>query len=191
MNLNNSILAVGFALAAAGFPFSASARQIAPAPAPAAPIDVVTEGVGVTNYVVMLKSYDKQLFKTGKAQLTAKGEQALNGLATELRDVDYRIIDVAGHTDPTGSPAANRALAHQRATTIRTFLAKHGINAGRIFTDAQPIHGFGKCTGDRGKTLRECLAPDRSADVKVLARAVVQMRVTDTVFDQIEPVSAQ
>ncbi len=46
----------------------------------------------------------------------------------------------------------------------------------------------GKCAGEKGEAQLKCFAPDRSADVKVLASAVVQVIVDETVFDRLERV---
>jgi|GEM_PF-2705558 len=181
-----SILATGIALAALSSPFTAGAQQTVPAPATYVP---VAESITVADYMALLKSYDKTLFASGKAELTAQGAQDLDGLAAALRTVDYRIINIAGHADPTGSEPYNAVLASRRANAVRAHLIKRGINAARIFADATPIVAFGQCVDTTGAVLQECLAADRSADVKVLAKAVVEVREINTIFDRVEPVS--
>lgn len=43
-------------------------------------------------------------------------------------------IEVAGHTDSTGSEALNERLSKARAEAIRAMLVKHGVEAARIRT---------------------------------------------------------
>jgi OmpA-OmpF porin, OOP family len=183
------LTAITVALAASSLPFSALAQQSAPKAAAGVEVPVA-EAIDVTDYQILLKSYGKTLFQSGTAQLSAPGEKALDQLAAALRKIDYRMVDIAGHADPTGSGPYNMQLAKARAAAVRTYLAKRGVNAQRIFTDARPIHAMGKCASEKGEALMNCLAPDRSADVKVLAKASVEVTVTETMFDRVEPVSA-
>lgn len=44
------------------------------------------------------------------------------------------LVRVVGHTDATGSDAINDPLSHQRAETVRNFLADRGVSASRIST---------------------------------------------------------
>ena len=182
-----SSLAIGLTLTALNLPLTALARQYESAPAASMPSDAVAEDVSVTDYLMLIKAYDQELFHSGQARLTANGQRELDRLAADLRAVDYRIVDITGHADPIGSVRRNEDLANKRAAAVRAYLVKRGIDGSRIFTDAQPIDTAGHCAGDRGSALRGCVAPDRSADVKVLASAVVE--VTNTTFDQIMPVS--
>ena len=41
-------------------------------------------------------------------------------------------IQVRGHTDSTGSAAANQTLSEQRAASVRDYLRDHGVNAGEV-----------------------------------------------------------
>ena len=52
-------------------------------------------------------------------------------------------VDVAGHTDWIGTDAYNQALSERRATAVKDYLVRKGIDAGRIRTyaygESQPV----------------------------------------------------
>ena len=71
------------------------------------------------------------LFETGSAAI---GEpETLDGT---IRVINERFaggrIQVRGHTDSTGSAAANQTLSEQRAASVRDYLRDHGVNASEI-----------------------------------------------------------
>lgn len=45
---------------------------------------------------------------------------------------EARRVEVQGHTDNVGDPAANRALSQRRADMVRTYLTAHGIAEDRV-----------------------------------------------------------
>jgi outer membrane protein OmpA-like peptidoglycan-associated protein len=71
------------------------------------------------------------LFETGSAAI---GEpETLDGT---IRVVNERFargrIQVRGHTDSTGSAAANQTLSEQRAASVRDYLRDHGVDATEV-----------------------------------------------------------
>lgn len=71
-------------------------------------------------------------FDLDSARLTADGYRLLHQIAAQLlRQPDLR-IEVAGHTDSTGSSKHNRALADRRAGVVRDFLVAAGVATSRI-----------------------------------------------------------
>jgi OOP family OmpA-OmpF porin len=190
MKARNHVLAVSLAVAALGLPFAANAKTPVYGVAAPSPIGVVTDRFSVGDYPVMIKSYDETRFHPGKAQLTAQEKTQLREFASAMHNMNYRIIDIAGHADPVGSAPRNRRLADERAAAVRAYLVARGLDSQRIFTEAQPVRAYGRCAGGHGRAQRECLAPDRSADVKALANAVEQVSINDVSFGQIEPAAA-
>ena len=73
------------------------------------------------------------LFDVGSATLSGPARETLDGLA---RGIQKRfatvLIQVRGHTDATGSPAANQTLSEQRASNVAGYLATRGIDRSRL-----------------------------------------------------------
>lgn len=68
-------------------------------------------------------------FETGTNSLTADSKYQLNDLAEILKKYPNLRIEVSGHTDNVGDPAANRALSQQRADVVKAYLLAQGIGA--------------------------------------------------------------
>lgn len=82
-------------------------------------------------------------FQTGSAALTADSRYELDNLVTAMTAYPSIVIEVAGHTDNVGDPAANLALSGQRAASVVKYLTDRGIGAGRLrpkgYGDAKPV----------------------------------------------------
>lgn len=77
-------------------------------------------------------------FDTGSAVIAPISQSLLDNLAAVARRCDQYAIRIAGHTDNTGDPAANRALSQARANAVRDYLAGKGVAADRL-----TAQGFG------------------------------------------------
>jgi outer membrane protein OmpA-like peptidoglycan-associated protein len=51
-----------------------------------------------------------------------------------LKEYNKTILEVAGHTDNTGSDQYNQALSERRAQSVAQYLESHGVNAQRVMT---------------------------------------------------------
>jgi len=71
-------------------------------------------------------------FASGSARLLPESMQVLDSIADDLLDNPDLAIEVAGHTDNTGSAATNRRLSKQRAEAVRAYLIDKGIAAERL-----------------------------------------------------------
>jgi outer membrane protein OmpA-like peptidoglycan-associated protein len=82
---------------------------------------------------------DKVQFEVGKAELLEVSFPLLNDVAAMLKDnAQIETLQVEGHTDSTGSPAANRKLSSDRAESVRSYLIKQGVAKARLVSK-----GFG------------------------------------------------
>jgi outer membrane protein OmpA-like peptidoglycan-associated protein len=73
------------------------------------------------------------LFDVGSATVSSPAKETLNGLARGLqRRFPTVPIQVRGHTDATGSAAANQTLSEQRAANVASYLATQGIDRARL-----------------------------------------------------------
>ena len=85
---------------------------------------------------------DNVSFDTGKSSLRAQSNKALDELAELLTLKKKMKIEIAGHTDNVGLPAANQKLSEERAGTVRAYLLKKGIAADRVIAKGYGIRSL-------------------------------------------------
>ena len=73
-------------------------------------------------------------FATNSADLNAGFFEVLNSVGLVLKEFDKTVIEVAGHTDSTGSTEYNQQLSERRANAVASYLKTRGILADRIIT---------------------------------------------------------
>jgi outer membrane protein OmpA-like peptidoglycan-associated protein len=82
-------------------------------------------------------------FATNSAGLNAEFFEVLDSVALVVNEFDQTVIEVAGHTDSTGSDAYNQTLSEQRAGAVSTYLQRRQVRADRIITvgmgEARPV----------------------------------------------------
>lgn len=71
-------------------------------------------------------------FDTGRATLRPESAATLDQVALLLRQQPQLRLLVVGHTDDTGSRAANQALSQQRAESVRDAIVGRGIAPSRL-----------------------------------------------------------
>lgn len=83
------------------------------------------------------------LFDTGKATIQPSSAATLSLIADMLKANPDVSLEIEGHTDNVGAPAANLALSRERAASVRAALIKGGIEAERLttagFGDTRPV----------------------------------------------------
>lgn len=113
------------------------------------------------------------LFDFDNAAVKPAGRLELDKLATDLRGVDFDVINVTGHTDRIGSHAYNQKLSTRRAEAVNTYLVQSGgIPAHKIsakgVNGSDPVTKPGDCLGNKATpALITCLQPDRRVDIDV------------------------
>jgi len=73
-------------------------------------------------------------FTTDSRDLTPEASATLQKQARWLAQYPQFTITIEGHADERGTREYNIALGARRATTVRNFLARNGVNASRIRT---------------------------------------------------------
>jgi outer membrane protein OmpA-like peptidoglycan-associated protein len=93
-------------------------------------------GVSVTRNgdTITLNMPGNITFKTDSADLNASFYNVLNSVSLVLKEYDKTILEVAGHTDNTGSDQYNQALSERRAQSVAQYLESHGVNSQRVMT---------------------------------------------------------
>jgi outer membrane protein OmpA-like peptidoglycan-associated protein len=73
-------------------------------------------------------------FQTDSADLRADFFDVLNSVSLVLKEYDKTLVEVAGHTDSTGSDQYNQTLSERRANSVAQYLQTRGINQQRVLT---------------------------------------------------------
>jgi outer membrane protein OmpA-like peptidoglycan-associated protein len=73
-------------------------------------------------------------FQTDSADLNSSFFGVLDSVSLVLKEYEKTIIEVAGHTDSTGTVEYNQALSQRRAQTVATYLTGRGVMGQRIIT---------------------------------------------------------
>ena len=73
-------------------------------------------------------------FATNSSALNANFYEVLNSVALVLNEYQQTVVEVAGHTDSTGTNEYNQTLSQQRADSVAAYLRTRGILADRIIT---------------------------------------------------------
>jgi OmpA-OmpF porin, OOP family len=131
-------------------PALASAREPAPAPAvalpPPAPLPVALEPppvpapapppapLRIQAELDRLLANGRINFKTGSDRLETDSTPLLDAVAQLLASEPELKVEVEGHTDSRGDPAANRRLSQRRAQAVQAYLASKGIDPRRVHT---------------------------------------------------------
>jgi OOP family OmpA-OmpF porin len=140
------------------------------------------EVTAVNERVSALDDFDvKELvsvnFRVNSAVLSSEAKQQLDDLAAKAISAKGYMIEIAGHTDSTGSEAKNFRLSRQRAEAVVQYLAvNHKIPLRRFIT---PM-GYGKTEAVADNTTAAGRAQNRRVDVKMLLNRGMSQTTTTT-----------
>ena len=73
-------------------------------------------------------------FKTDSADLNASFFEVLNSVGKVVNEFEQTVIEVAGHTDSTGSDQYNQELSQRRADAVAAYLKTRSVRGDRIIT---------------------------------------------------------
>ena len=115
-------------------------------------------------------------FRVNSAVLSPEAKRQLDDLASRANTSKAYMIEVAGHTDSTGSEAKNFRLSRARADAVVQYLAvNHKVPLRRFVT---PM-GYGKTEAVADNTTAEGRAQNRRVEVKMLMnRGLTQQRTS-------------
>jgi len=128
------------------------------------------EVTAVNERVSALDDYDVQdsvavNFRENSAVLSPEAKQQLDTLAAKTVNAKGFMIEVAGHTDATGSEAKNFRLSRERADAVVQYLAvNHNIPVRRFVT---PM-GYGKAGAVADNSTASGRAQNRRVEVKMI-----------------------
>jgi len=76
-------------------------------------------------------------FATNSADLNTSFLEVLNSVGLVVNEFNQTVIEVAGHTDSTGSDEYNQQLSERRAAAVAAYLRTRSVLADRIITVGQ------------------------------------------------------
>jgi outer membrane protein OmpA-like peptidoglycan-associated protein len=110
-------------------------------------VDVVRKGDNIT-----LDMPGNVTFAFDSAALNPQFNSVLEKVAQTLSEFDQTVIQIAGHTDSTGTHAYNMKLSEQRAGSVKSFLAGRGVPSQRMQTlGAGPDHPIADNSTEAGR----------------------------------------
>ncbi|TFI59939.1 glycine zipper 2TM domain-containing protein [Sphingomonas parva] len=84
-------------------------------------------------------------FPINSAEIQPQFQSTLDQVAQTLSSYPSTMIDVYGHTDPSGGDAINIPLSQRRAQSVASYLSARGVQSARIatqgFGSSQPLAG--------------------------------------------------
>jgi outer membrane protein OmpA-like peptidoglycan-associated protein len=93
--------------------------------------------------VVEVVTLEGMYFKTGSDQLNENAKKLLRSISHTLKENPKMRIEVAGHTDNTGSDKANHSLSIRRARSAKKQLIDLGVSASTLtikgYGDSKPV----------------------------------------------------
>lgn len=102
-------------------------------------------------------------FATNSADVQAGFYPVLDSVALVLKEYDKTVVEVAGHTDSTGSDSYNLELSQRRAGSVGAYLNSRGIINDRLLTV-----GYGKARPVATNDTAEGRQLNRRVEITVL-----------------------
>ena len=109
-------------------------------------VSVVRNGDNIT-----LNMPGNVTFATDSSDLSPAFFNVLNSVGKVLAEFEQTVVEVAGHTDSTGSNAYNQSLSERRANSVSAYLTSQGVIGQRLITlgmgETRPVADNGSTTG--------------------------------------------
>ncbi len=107
---------------------------------------------------------DRVYFDVNKATLREESYNELNELVEYLKRKPDTRIEIAGHTDNTGTEEDNMALSRRRAQRVRQYLIEKGIDEDRVIAK-----GYGESMPIATNETKEGRQQNRRTEVHILS----------------------
>lgn len=82
-------------------------------------------------------------FATDSSDLSPAFFDVLNSVGKVLAEFEQTVVEVAGHTDSSGTDAYNQSLSERRANSVAAYLGSQGVIPQRVITvgmgEARPV----------------------------------------------------
>ena len=109
-------------------------------------VSVVRNGDNIT-----LNMPGSVTFATDSSDLSPAFFDVLNSVGKVLAEYEQTVVEVAGHTDSTGSDSYNQGLSERRATSVSSYLSGQSVITQRVITlgmgEARPVADNGSSSG--------------------------------------------
>jgi outer membrane protein OmpA-like peptidoglycan-associated protein len=73
-------------------------------------------------------------FATNSSDLSPDFFNVLNSVSKVLAEFDQTVVEVAGHTDSTGSDGYNQALSERRSSSVSQYLQSQNVDSQRLIS---------------------------------------------------------
>ena len=99
-------------------------------------------GVSVTRIGddIILNMPGNITFDVNQAAINSSFYPVLNSVGKVAKEFNQTLIDVAGHTDSTGTVAYNMDLSQRRANSVAQYLQSQGIDPTRVYAEGYGPH---------------------------------------------------
>lgn len=121
-------------------------------------VDVVREGDEL-----LLRMPANVTFATNAATLEPRFEPTLGEVAKVLADYPKTMVDVLGHTDSDGTTSYNQGLSERRASSVASYLTRHGVASIRVAT-----RGYGELRPVASNETADGKAQNRRVEIKIV-----------------------
>jgi len=105
---------------------------------------------------------DDVLFDFDKSNVKPEAGAILDRLVAFMNENKDKKVNLSGHTDNVGTEAYNQALSERRVNSVRDYVVKKGVDAGRVSGQ-----GFGESKPIADNKTREGRAKNRRVEIKV------------------------
>jgi outer membrane protein OmpA-like peptidoglycan-associated protein len=121
-------------------------------------VDVIREGDEIA-----LRMPAGITFPINSYQIQPQFQSTLDDVARTLASYPSTMIDVYGHTDPSGGDGINIPLSQNRAQSVASYLAQRGVNSARIATQ-----GFGSSRPIADNSTEAGRAANRRVEIRIV-----------------------
>lgn len=104
--------------------------------------ELAGSGVSVTRIGddIILNMPGNITFDVNQAAISSNFYPVLNSVTKVAKEFNQTLVDVAGHTDSTGTVAYNMDLSQRRAGSVAQYLQSQGVDVARVYAEGYGPH---------------------------------------------------